>query len=71
MSKNLLVKYCQENKERPHKKLVKHITIFLKKKNKKKEQYGHESYKNLLEYENQKLVEFRKKNYRMRKNIML
>ena len=32
MSKNLSAKYCQENKERPQKKLVKNIKIFLKKK---------------------------------------
>ena len=32
MSKNLSAKYYQENKERPQKKLVKNIKIFLKKK---------------------------------------
>ena len=32
MSKNLSAKYCQENKERQRKKLVKVIKIFLKKK---------------------------------------
>ena len=32
MSKNLLVKYCQENKERLQEKLAKDIKIFLKKK---------------------------------------
>ena len=32
MSKNLSAKYCQENKERQQKKLVKVIKIFLKKK---------------------------------------
>ena len=35
MSKNLSTKYYQENKERPKKKLVKDIEIFLKKKKKK------------------------------------
>ena len=35
MSKNLSTKYYQENKERPEKKLLKDIEIFLKKKNKK------------------------------------
>ena len=35
MSKNLLAKYCQKNKERLQKKLVKDIKIFVKKKNKK------------------------------------
>ena len=40
MSKNLSAKYYQENKEKLQKKLVKGIKIFLKKKNKKKRQYG-------------------------------
>ena len=35
MSKNLSAKYCQKNKERLQKKLVKDIKIFVKKKNKK------------------------------------
>ena len=35
MSKNLSAKYYQQNKERPEKKLVKDIKIFLKKKKKK------------------------------------
>ena len=35
LSKNLSAKYYQENKERLQKKLVKDITIFLKKKKKK------------------------------------
>ena len=35
MSKSLSAKYCQENKERLQKKLVKDIKIFLKKKKKK------------------------------------
>ena len=35
MSKNLSVKYYQENKERLQKKFVKDIKIFLKKKKKK------------------------------------
>ena len=34
MSKNLSAKYYQENKEKPRKKLVKDIKIFLKKKKK-------------------------------------
>ena len=37
MSKNLSVKYYQENKERLQKKLVKDIKVFLKKKKKKRE----------------------------------
>ena len=35
LSKNLSAKYYQENKERLHKKLVKDIKVFPKKKNKK------------------------------------
>ena len=60
MSKNLSAKYYQENKERLQKKLVKDIKILLKKKMKKKWQYGCEHYKNLLEDEKQKLVEYKK-----------
>ena len=68
MSKNLSAKYYQENKKRLQKKVLKDIKIFLKKKKKKKQQYGCERYKNLSEDEKQKLVEYRKKYYRMRKN---
>ena len=57
MSKNSLAKYYENNKER---KLVKDIKVFLKKKNVKKLQYGHERYENLLEDEKQKVVEYRK-----------
>ena len=52
------------------KKLVKDIQIFLKKK-KKKQIYGCEQYKNLPEDEKQKLVVYRKKCYKMRKNTLL
>ena len=51
------------------KKLVKDIKIFLKKI--KKQQYGHERYKNLSKDEKRNLVEYRKEYYRMRKNTML
>ena len=40
-------------------------------KKKKKRQYGHERYKNLPEDEKQKLVEYSKKYYKMRKNALL
>ena len=53
------------------KKLVKDIKIFLKKKKKKKRQYGCERYKSLSEEEKEKLVEYRKKFYRMRKIVIL
>ena len=45
--------------------------IFLKKKKKKNGQYGRESYKNLSENEKNKLVEYRKIHYRMRKNTLI
>ena len=54
-----------------NKNLMKDIKIFLKKKKKKKQQYGLERYKNLSEDEKQKLVEYRKKYYRMRENTLL
>ena len=47
MSKSLSATYYQENKERLQKKLMKDIKIFLRKKKIKKQQYGHEHYKNL------------------------
>ena len=40
-------------------------------KKKKKQQYGREQFKNLPEDGKQKLVEYRKKCYRMRKNALL
>ena len=61
MSENLSSKYYQENKERLQRTLMKDIKMFLKNKKKKKQQYGQERYKNLSEYEKQKLVEYRKK----------
>ena len=47
---------------------MKDIKIFLKKKKKKKRQYSRERYKSLSEDEKDKLVEYRKKYYRMRKD---
>ena len=44
-------KYYQENKKRLQKKVVKDIRIFPKKRKKKKQQYGHERYKNLSKNE--------------------
>ena len=49
------------------KKLEKDTKIFLKKK-KRKTQYGHECYENFSEDEKEKLFEYRKKYYRVRKN---
>ena len=68
MSKTLSAKYCKKNKERLQKKTVKNIKIYLKNK---KNQYGPERYKNLSKNEKQKLIERRKKYYRMRKNALL
>ena len=47
------------------------MKIFLEKKKKKEQQYGIERYKNLSENKKQKLVEYRKKYYRMGKNALL
>ena len=40
------------------KKLVEDIKVFLKKKNKKKQQYAIEQYKNLCKDEKEKLLEY-------------
>ena len=53
------------------KKLLKDVKIFLNKKNEKRQQYCCECYKNLSENEKIKLVEHRKKYYKMRKNGLL
>ena len=60
MSKNLSVKYYQENKERQQKKARERYQNLSKEKKEKKQQYGRERYKNLSENEKQKLVECRK-----------
>ena len=44
-----------------HKKIVRDVKIFLKKRKKEKQKYGCERYKNLSEEEKQKFVEYRKK----------
>ena len=72
MSKNLRAKYYQENKERLQKKLAKDIRIFLKKKKKKSNNMVVNITKsNLSEDEKQKLVEYRKKYYRVRKKCFI
>ena len=70
MSKTLSAKYYQEKKERLKKSLQK-ISKSLQKRNRKKWQYGRKHYKNLSKGEMQKLVGYRKKYYRMRKNTLL
>ena len=47
------------------------ISKFFQKKEKKKKQYGRGQYKNLPEDEKQRLVDYRIKNYKMRKNASL
>ena len=49
-------------------KIMKDIKIFLKKKKNRKQVYGCEQYKNLSEFEKQRLVEYRKRYYEMLKN---
>ena len=48
---------------------MKDIKVFVRNKKKKKREYGHERYKNLAEDEKQKLTEYRKKYYKMKKNV--
>ena len=68
MSKNQSAKHYQENKEKLRRNLVKDVKIFLQEK---KPQYGCERYKNLSEDEKNKLVEYRKKYYKMRKKCLI
>ena len=69
MPKNLSEKYYQEYKD-CKKKLVKNIQNIFKEEKETKRQYGDESSRNLSEDEKGKLVEYRKKYYRMRKNAL-
>ena len=50
--------FLKKKKRKSTNMLVSDIEIFLKMRKKKKRQYGHEQYKNLLDYENQNLVEY-------------
>ena len=68
MYKNQSAKHYQENKEKLRRNLVKDVKIFLQEK---KPQYGCERYKNLSEDEKNKLVEYRKKYYKMRKKRLI
>ena len=71
MSKNLSTKYYQENEERLQKQVCERNQNLSKEEKEKKQQNGCEHYKNLSEDENNKLAEYRKKYYRMRKNVLL
>ena len=68
MSKTLSTKYYQENKERLQKKPAKDLKIFLKKKKNSRDKV----ISVIKIYQNkQKLVEYRKEYYGMRKNALL
>ena len=69
MSKTLSAKYHQENKKKNFKKKAcEKYQNLSKDVREKKRQYGRESYKmKIANVEKQKLVEYRKKYYRMRK----
>ena len=68
MSKHSWAKYYEDNEERLQSKVLKDTKVFLKKK---KQHYGCKSYKYLPENEKQKLAEYRKKYYKMRKIALL
>ena len=71
MSKNSWARYYQENKEWLRKSARERDQKLSKEGKGKKWQYGRGHYKNVSEEEKQKLVEYRKKYYRMRKNAVL
>ena len=69
---NSSAKYYQDNKERLQKRACeRYQRLSNKEKEKKKQQYGREQYKILPEDEKQKLDEYRKKYYKLRKNALL
>ena len=68
MSKNLSIKYYQENKERLQKNLMKDIKIFLKKKNKKIDSMVVNVTKFSQKMKNKSLLSI-KKHYRMGKTL--
>ena len=70
MAKDFLVKCYQNNKERLQKMLVTYINSLWKDKENKR-QCGQKWYKNLPVDEMQKLPEYRKKYYKIRKNPLL
>ena len=71
MSKNLSVKYYQENKERlPKKKFVKDIKNFLKTKKKKSGYIVVNATEISQKMKKSKLVEYRNKYYKTRKNTL-
>ena len=69
MSKIKSVKYYQDNKGKLQRSACERCQS--PSKEEKKQQYGRERYKNLLEDDKQKLVEKRKKYHKMRKSVLL
>ena len=69
MSKIKSVKYYQNNKGKLQRSACERCQS--PSKEEKKQQYGRQRYKNLLEDDKQKLVEKRKKYHKMRKSVLL
>ena len=69
MSKNSSAKYYQDNKERLQKKLLKDINLLKKKKERSNNMVVKDT--KVSQNEKQKLVEYGKSNYKMRKSAML
>ena len=68
MSKDISAKYYRDNKERQQKQLVKDVKVFLKKISKK----NYVDMNNIkMKDETQRLVEYIKNYFRMRKNYSL
>ena len=70
MSKDSSAKYYQNNKDYKRNARKRYLSLS-KKEKRKKRQYGSERYKNLPEDKKQRLVKYRKKYYKMRKNALL
>ena len=71
MSKNLSANNYQENKERLEKKARERYQNLSKGEKEENRQYSCKGYKNLPKIEKQKLLEYRKKHHRMKKNALL
>ena len=68
MYKVLSSNYYQDNEEGKEKKTLWKLSKYFLRRKERKQLYDCERYKNLPEDEKQKLVEYRKKYYKMRKN---
>ena len=71
MYKNNLLNTIKIIKKGYQKQLMKDIKVFLKKEEKRKQQYGQEQCKSLPGDEKQKLVEYIKQYYKMRKKYLI